>query len=282
MSAISSHNPRRWRSLLLLAPVVIFLLAFFVVPLFQVLLLSVSDPGWSLEHYYYLFSDGFFIGVLSSTFLTALGVTLVCLALGYPLAYTVVRLGGGFAKSALVLVGLSLWVSFLVRTYAWMVILGNRGPIVALLDRLGLGNGELLFTRFSSTLGMVHALLPLMVMTLYSVMRKIDPAYIRAARGLGASSWAAFRHVFLPLSAPAIVNGCTLVFITCLGFYVMPVLLGGPGEQMLAGLIGQQIEELLNFGEAAAMSVVLLVASLSVYAVYNHAFGIDKLWGEPR
>ncbi|GAB1578977.1 ABC transporter permease [Bordetella petrii] len=282
MSAIPTQNPHRLRYALLLAPVVIFLVVFFVVPLGQVLLLSVSDPTWSLEHYRYLFSDGFFIGVLVTTFLTALGVTLTCLLVGYPLAYAVVQIGGGFARSALVLVGLSLWVSFLVRTYAWMVILGNRGPIVRLFEFLGLEHGELLFTRFSSTLGMVHALLPLMVMTLYSVMRKIDPAYVRAARGLGASGWAAFRTVFLPLSAPAIVNGCTLVFITCLGFYVMPVLLGGPSEQMLAGLIGQQIEELLNFGEAAAMSVVLLAASLAVYAAYNRVFGLDRLWGEQQ
>ncbi|MDQ2147465.1 ABC transporter permease [Alcaligenaceae bacterium C4P045] len=267
---------------LLLLPVVVFLTAFFIVPLIQVLMLSVSDPDWGVENYTYLFSDSFFLSALGSTFLTALSVTVACLLLGYPLAYVVARSEGSFAASALLLVGLSLWISFLVRTYAWMVILGNRGPVLAAMRALGIEGGELLFTRFASSLGMVHALLPLMVMTLFSVMKKIDPAYERAACGLGATPWAAFCKVFLPLSAPAVINGCTLVFITCLGFYVMPVLLGGPSEQMIAGLIGQQIEELLNFGEAAAMSVVLLAASLTVYAIYARLFGLDRLWGESR
>lgn len=274
--------PRGARPWLLLLPAAAFLVAFFVMPLLQVLLLSISDPDWGLENYAVLFSDGFFLETLATTFLTALTVTVICLLLAYPLAYAVANRPGPFASSALLLVGLSLWLSFLVRTYAWMVILGNRGPVMALLHGLGIDAGELLFTRFASTLGMVHALLPIMVMTLYTVMSKIDPAYVRAARGLGASPLAAFAKVYLPLSAPAIVNGSTLVFITCLGFYVMPVLLGGPREQMIAGLIGQQIEELLNFGEAAAMSVVLLAASLAIYALYNRYFGLDRLWGDAR
>jgi len=126
---------------------------------------------------------------------------------------------------------------------------------------------------------MVHILLPFMVMALYAVMRRIDPAYLRAAQGLGAPPRAAFRHVFLPLSAPGIVNGCTIVFILCLGFYVTPVLLGSPREQMLAGLIGRQIEELLDFGQASAMAVVLLAATLGLFWIYNRFVGIDKLWG---
>lgn len=281
MSRSSARRDLTRRGLLLL-PVVAFLTAFFIVPLIQVLMLSISDPDWGVENYTYLFSDSFFLGALGSTFLTALSVTVACLLLGYPLAYVVARSEGSFAASALLLVGLSLWISFLVRTYAWMVILGNRGPVLAAMRALGIEGGELLFTRFASSLGMVHALLPLMVMTLFSVMKKIDPSYERAACGLGATPWVAFCKVFLPLSAPAVINGCTLVFITCLGFYVMPVLLGGPSEQMIAGLIGQQIEELLNFGEAAAMSVVLLAASLTVYAIYSRLFGLDRLWGESR
>jgi putative spermidine/putrescine transport system permease protein len=110
-------------------------------------------------------------------------------------------------------------------------------------------------------------------------MKKIDPALLKAAQNLGASPGRTFRHVFFPLSAPGVVNGCTMVFILCLGFYVTPVLLGSPREQMLAGLIGRQIEELLDFGEASTMAVILLLATLGLVAIYNRFVGIDKLWG---
>ncbi|HZP87314.1 MAG TPA: ABC transporter permease, partial [Burkholderiales bacterium] len=174
----------------------------------------------------------------------------------------------------------SFWTSFLVRTYAWMVILGTRGPISALLRMLGWDPPpEMLFTRFSSTLAMVHILLPFMVLALYAVMRKVELSHLRAAEGLGAPPWAVFRHVFLPLSAPGVINGCTIVFILCLGFYVTPVLLGSPREQMLAGLIGRQIEELLDFGQASAMAIVLLVCTLGFFTLYDRLVGLDKLWG---
>jgi putative spermidine/putrescine transport system permease protein len=110
-------------------------------------------------------------------------------------------------------------------------------------------------------------------------MRKIDPAVMRAASGLGASPAAAFRAVYLPLSAPGIVSGSTIVFILCVGFYVTPVLIGSPREQMIAGVIGTDIEEFLAFGEASAMAIVLLLVTGVVLAVYHRFFGLDRLWG---
>ena len=221
--------------------------------------------------------------MLGNTFLTAALVMVLCLLFGYPLAAALALSGPRFAAGILLVVGMSYWTSFLVRSYAWMVLLGNNGPIRNALKWMGWEQPpELLFTRFSSTLGMVHALLPLMVITLYSVMKKIDGSYMRAATSLGAGRFQAFRRVFLPLSAPGIINGCTMVFIICLGFYVMPVLLGSPREQMMAGLIGQQMEEFGNFGEASAMAVVLAITTLAVYTVYNWKFGLDKLWGGAR
>jgi putative spermidine/putrescine transport system permease protein len=264
---------------LLLAPALAFLAAFFLVPLGIVGWLSLTDPRLGLENYTALFADGFHARVLAGTFGTALLVTLCCLLAGYPLAYAMVRAGGGLATALLALVAMSFWTSFLVRSYAWMVILGNRGPVASLSRELGWGAPELLFTRFSSTLAMVHILLPFMVMALYSIMRKIDFNLLRAARSLGAGPFQAFRTVFLPLSAPGIVNGCTLVFIVCLGFYVTPVLLGSPREQMIAGLIGQRVEELLEFGSASALSVLLLATTMLVFWIYNRLFGLDRLWG---
>lgn len=267
-------------SWLLLLPALAFLAVFFLVPLGQVLYFSVMDPGLTLEHYVNFFTDPFYWRVLYSTFQTAAIVTVFALVMGYPLAYMIVRLGGSFATVMLLIVAMSFWTSFLVRTFAWMVILGNNGPLRALLEFFGWEPApQLLFTRFSSTLAMVHLLIPFMVLALYSVMKKIDQNYVRAARSLGATPFAAFRRVFLPLSAPGIVNGCTLVFIMCLGFYVTPVLLGSPREQMIAGLIGTQIEEFLEFGEASATSVVLLVVTMIIFAIYNRFVGLDKLWG---
>ena len=265
---------------LLLLPVLVFLAVFFLVPLGQVLYFSVMDPTFTLHHYLAFFTDDFYWRVLFGTFRTAAIVTAFSLLLSYPLSYAIVRLGGSFATAMLLIVAMSFWTSFLVRTFAWMVILGNNGPLRAILNAFGwTPPPELLFTRFSSTLAMVHLLIPFMVLALYSVMKKIDHNLVRAAISLGATPFEAFRRVFLPLSAPGIVNGCTLVFIMCLGFYVTPVLLGSPREQMIAGLIGTQIEEFLEFGEASATAVILLCVTMTVFAIYNRFVGLDKLWG---
>jgi putative spermidine/putrescine transport system permease protein len=277
---IATRSARHWLPWMLLAPVVLYLAAFYLVPLAIVVVSSVTDPTPTLAHYRDFFTDGFYLLVMGRTFATSLIVTLCCLLLAYPLAYAMARREDTIVVAMLTIVALTFWTSFLVRTYAWMVILGNRGPVAALFRAVGWDPPpEILFTRVSSTLAMVHILLPFMVMALYSVMKKIDPALLRAAQNLGASPAHTFRHVFFPLSAPGVVNGCTMVFILCLGFYVTPVLLGSPREQMLAGLIGRQIEELLDFGEASAMAVVLLLVTLGLVAIYNRFVGIDKLWG---
>lgn len=265
---------------LLLAPACLFLGLVFVVPLGQMLVLSVTDPALSLAHYRHAFTTPLYLRVLATTFRTSLVVTLACLGLGYPLAYVMVRRGGRLAIGFLAAVGISFWTSFLVRTYAWMVILGARGPVAALAHALGFGAPpQLLFTTFSSTLAMTHILLPYMVMALYAVMKKIDATHLRAAASLGAPPLQSFRHVFLPLSLPGVVNGCLLVFTLCLGFYVTPVLLGSPRDMMISQLIAQQVDELLAWGFASALSVVLLAATLSVIGLYTRFVGLDRLWG---
>ena len=172
------------------------------------------------------------------------------------------------------------WTGFVVRTYAWLVILGNKGPVAATYAFAGWGKPpQLLFTSFSSTLGMTHVLLPYMVLALYGVMRKIDPSYLRAAESLGARPFGAFRLVFLPLSLPGVVNGCVLVFTMCLGFYITPILLGTPKDMMISQLISQQIEDLLAWGFASAIAVVLLASTLLLLGIYNRFAGLDRLWG---
>lgn len=265
---------------LLVAPATLAVVGLFVVPIGYVLLLSVTDPTISLEHYRRLFTVPLYTSVMLSTFRTALVVSLACLALGYPLAYVMARRSDALGAVLLLAVGLSFWTGFVVRTYAWLVILGNKGPVSALYAAVGLGRPpQLLFTSFSSTIGMTHILLPYMVLALYGVMRKIDPSYLRAAEGLGAPPWRGFVHVFLPLSLPGVVNGCVLVFTMCLGFYVTPILLGTPKDMMISQLISQQIEDLLAWGFASAIAVVLLCCTLGLLAVYNRFAGLDRLWG---
>ena len=265
---------------LLVAPAVLYLVVLFVIPIGYMLLLSVTDPTVSLANYRRLFTVPLYTGVLLNTFRLSFIVTVCCLALGYPLAYVMARRNDWVATVFLVAVGMSFWTGFIVRTYAWLVILGRKGPISAFFAFTGLGQPpQLLFTSFASALGMTHILLPYMVLALYGVMRKIDPSYMRAAEGLGARPFGAFRLVFLPLSLPGIVNGCVLVFTMCLGFYITPILLGTPKDMMISQLISQQIEDLLAWGFASAIAVVLLACTLVLLGVYNRFAGLDRLWG---
>jgi putative spermidine/putrescine transport system permease protein len=265
---------------LLVAPAVATIIVLFVIPIGYVLLLSVTDPSVSLAHYRRLFTVPLYANVLLNTFKTSLIVTIACLLIGYPLAYVMARRNDVVAAIFLIAVGLSFWSGFVVRTYAWLVILGNKGPVTAVYALAGWGKPpQLLFTSFSSMLGITHILLPYMVLALYGVMRKIDPSYLRAAESLGARPFGAFRHVFLPLSLPGVVNGCILVFTMCLGFYITPILLGTPKDMMISQLISQQIEDLLAWGFASAIAVVLLFCTLVLLGLYNRFAGLDRLWG---
>lgn len=270
----------RLTAALLVAPAALAIVVLFVIPIGYVLLLSVTDPSVSLAHYRRLFTVPLYTRVLVNTFRTSLIVTLCCLALAYPLAYVMARRNDVVAAVLLLTVGLSFWTGFVVRTYAWLIILGHKGPVSALYKAAGWGQPpQLLFTSFSSTLGMIHILLPYMVLALYGIMRKIDPSYMRAAEGLGAPPWRGFLGVFLPLSMPGVVNGCVLVFTMCLGFYVTPILLGTPKDMMISQLISEQIEDLLAWGFASAIAVVLLACTFVLLAVYNRFAGLDRLWG---
>lgn len=265
---------------LLLTPLAVFITVFFVVPLADVAIMSFTEPRLTLANYERALTGALYQRVFINTFLTAGFVTACCLLVGYPLAYLMSVSSQRTAMLILLLVTMSFWTSFLVRTYAWMVLLGNNGPILWLINALGVEQSpQLLFTRFSSTLAMVHILAPYMIMNIYSVMRKIDPALIRSAESLGARGGSLLRHVYLPLTAPGIANGCVLVFVICLGFYVTPVLLGSPREQMIAGLIGIQIDEFLAFGMGSALAMILLFITLVILTIYHRRFGLDKLWG---
>ncbi len=264
---------------ILYAPAALFLAVFFLAPLGLVVWTSVSDPEFGFGNYAEFFSSKYDLAVLARTFQTALIVTLTSLAFAYPVAYVAARKGGSLGGFLLGIVALSFWTSFLVRTYAWMVILGAKGPVVGLLVALGVNPPpRLLFTTAAATFAMAHMLVPFMVMALYAVMKRIDETYMRAAASLGARPLKAFLTIYFPQSLPGVLNGATLVFITCLGFYVTPTLIGSPQDKMIAGRIGQEIEQLLDFGAASATSMVLLAAAIALFALYDRLFGIEKMW----
>jgi putative spermidine/putrescine transport system permease protein len=275
-AASTRDRLRAWR---LLAPSVIFLLIFFVAPVAYVLVLSVTEPSFGFANFRRVFTISLYLRVLGNTFVTSLVVTIVCLLIGYPLAYVLARRDDWISRLLLAAVAVSFWTGFVIRTYAWFVILGNRGVVSSIAAALGLNKPQLLFTSFSSMLGMVHILLPFMVFALYAVMRRIDDSHLRAAQSLGAWPFRAFVEVFLPLSLPGVVNGAVLVFTICLGFYVTPILLGTPRDMMISQLISQQIDELLAWGFAATLAVVLLIPTAIVLALYNRFVGLDRLWG---
>jgi putative spermidine/putrescine transport system permease protein len=206
-------------------------------------------------------------------------VTLACLLLGYPLAYRLATLPEGTANLLMILVLLPFWTSLLVRTASWIVLLQREGPLNQLLQWLGLITEPLalVFNRSGVYIAMTHVLLPFMVLPLYSVMRGIPPSFVRAALSLGAKPSTAFLKVYLPLSMPGVAAGCLLVFILAIGYYITPALVGGAADQMISYFVAFFTLETVNWGMAAALGSVLLVATIVLYLVYARLVGIDRL-----
>ena len=221
------------------------------------------------------------VEVLIRTFVVSASVTLLCLLLGYPLAALIARAKGGVANTLLILVLLPFWTSLLVRTSAWVVLLQSRGVVNSALAWLGLIDPsqplDLIYNRIGVLIAMTHILLPFMVLPIYSVMKSIPPVYLRAASSLGAPPVSAFFRVYLPMSMPGVSAGGLLVFILALGYYITPALVGGPRDQMVSYFIAYYANQVTNWGMAAALSAILLVAVLVLYAVYNKFVGIDRL-----
>ena len=264
---------------LLMAPLVLFLLVFYALPLFSMLSRSVvSDQGPTFAVFTNLFVDSSFWRVLGISATVGLVTTVLCLLLAYPLAYFMARLEQGTANILFVLVLVPFWTSILVRTYAWMVLLGRRGLINDAL--MGLGAIErplqLLNSRTAVYIAMVHVLLPFMVLPLYSALRSLDWRLVMAARSLGAGSAATFLKIILPLSMPGVATGCLLVFTLAIGFYITPALLGGPSDMMISMLIETKIRQ-FDWPTAAAMAVVLLACVLAVVALFARFVSVNAV-----
>jgi putative spermidine/putrescine transport system permease protein len=261
----------------LMLPLVVYLLAFYGYPVVTMLIRSVAEPHWTLDNFRRIFDSTVYVQVLWITLRVSMVVTVASLILGYPVAYVLARTDPTRSSLLLSLVLIPFWTSILVRTYAWMVLLGREGIINQFLMRTGTTDEplKLLNTTFAVYVAMVHILLPFMVLPLYAAIRAIDEDYIRAAQGLGASQVGVFWQVTLPLSLPGIAAGCVLVFILALGFFITPALVGGPKDLMIAVLINQQVD-LFNWPFASALAVLLLAAALLVYFVFARTLGLEQ------
>ncbi len=216
--------------------------------------------------------------VLLRSLWISLTVTACCLLLGWPVAWLIATAKGWTATALLAAVMLPFWISLIVRTAAWMVLLQREGIVNAALGAMGIPGAPLplMMNRFAVVLAMVHILLPFMVLPLVAAFRALDPRLPRAAASLGAAPWRVFLRVTLPLCLPGIGAGCILVFIQALGFYVTPALLGGPNDQMLAWFVGFYATRSVNWGLAAALSVMLLAAVGICVALYGKLAGFRR------
>lgn len=269
---------------LLLAPVLLFLCVFFIYPLTGMLARSIIDPVPTLRHYIRLINEPAYLRVLLTTFEISLSVTLSALLIGYPLAYFLSQLKPRTAGLLMVLVIVPYFTSVLVRTYAWMVLLGTEGILNQLLLGLGLISRPLaiMYSRLSVVIGMTYILLPYMVLALYSVMRGIDTSLLYAAESLGAGRIRAFWRVFFPLSMPGVAAGVLLVAILSIGFFITPALMGNQRDSMISMLIEAQVETYFDWGFASALASVLLVCTLLLFLVYNRLVGLDRLFEAKR
>ena len=206
-------------------------------------------------------------------------VTLICLLLGYAVAWRLATLPPRQSSRLMLLVIIPFWTSLLVRVTAWYVLLQPGGVVNTLLLSMGMIRQPLplVFNRVGVLIGMTHVLLPYMILAIYSVMKSVPPTYMRAAQSLGAHPVTAFVRIYLPQTLPGVGAGCFLVFLLALGYYITPALLGGAGDEMISQLIAQQTNELLNWGLAGALSTYLVVFTVVFYLIFNRLIGIDRL-----
>ena len=283
MAAIRPSSARRpaERTWLLLTPAVLFLLFFFGYPVARLLGLSIFDPEFTLRNYEVALTAPVYVHVLQTTLKISIETTLLCLVLGYPLAYALSTARESVRNLLIIAVVLPYFTSILVRSYAWLVLLGRHGILNEAMIGLGVIDHpvRMIYNTTGVVIGMTHIMLPIMVLALYSVMRGIDMNLVKVSDSLGASRAQTFLRVYFPLSLPGVGAGCLLVFIFSVGFYVTPALLGGLRDTMLAMLIATQIQELLKWGFAGALSLILLVVTLALFLVFNRIMGLDRIWG---
>ena len=256
-------------------PALVLLVLFFVVPVLILLSRSVTEPVFGFGNYAALLGSSTYLKIFFNTFVVSALVTVVSLVIGFPVAWALAIMPARLASIVFAILLLSMWTNLLARTYAWMVLLQRTGVVNKTLMGLGIIDQPLpLVNNLTGvTIGMTYIMLPFIIIPLYGVIRKIDPAILQAAALCGATRLQALIRILIPLAAPGMISGALMVFVMSLGYFVTPALLGGTANMMLAELIAQFVQSLVNWGMGGAAALVLLVVTLTLYAVQLKFFG---------
>ncbi|MBV8391797.1 MAG: ABC transporter permease [Alphaproteobacteria bacterium] len=280
-----SRTGKLWRDpSILIVPAIGLLVVGFVVPLVLFLADTLREMGSLAEiadEALAIVASREVVDAMITTNWIALLVTLLTLVAGYPIAYYLANCERLRFTLVLFCIIVPYFTSVIVRTYSWMVLLGRNGIINQFLLGAGLADQPvaLLYNKLGIVIGMTYVLLPYMIMTLYAAMKTIDPGFMRAARALGASRTFAFLRVYLPLSAHGVLSGALIVFILAIGFFITPALMGGPKDVVIAMLIERQVELMLDWPNAAILSLLLLAVTLALYAVYYRVTDVRRMMG---
>lgn len=268
---------------ILILPMLIMITLIYIVPtgifFYQTI---VSEGVGFFDNLTRTISSPFILKIFWNTLFISALVTVICLFLAYPLAYGLCYASGLTKIIILICIVVPYFTSIIVRTFSWMVILGQYGLINQILLSLGVVNKPILFmyNRIGVLIGMVYVLLPYLTLTIFAAMKSIDRGLLTAAYSMGASKLYAFRHVFLPLTIPGVISGSLIVFILSLAFFITPSLMGGSNDLMAAMLIQREIEINLNWSLAAVISIVLLLLTLILFYFYSKYTDLDRMMGK--
>jgi len=279
--ANTERREQRWM-LLDTAPATVIVLVLLAVPLLWLFALSFTGPQGSLTlaNYTRIFEDASYARSFNLTVWMAVATTAVCAVAGYVLAYAMTLMPRWAVTITMALVALPFWTSVLVRTYAWLVLLQNRGIVNNLLTKSGIIDAPLpmMHNVTGALVGMVHIMLPFMVFPLYAALQKVDGDHARAAAGMGASPTYTFWHVFFPQTIPGIVAGCVLVFVLSLGFYITPALLGGGRTVVMSILIEHEVNGSMNWGTASAVAIFFVAVVMAIFAAVGRYMPLERLF----
>lgn len=273
---------RRHASTLLLAPAVLLMLAFFILPTLRLVGLSFEGDDGALTHYARIVDRPVYLQVLQRTFFTSALTTLICVLLGYPVAYRLATASNRVRLILLALILIPFWTNLLVLCYGWLIVLNPQGAINTLLLDIGLIGAPLPMSGsiVGVLVGMTQTMLPYMILPIAANMARIDERVLQAARSLGAPPLQVFLRAYLPMTMPGVMAGALLVFIMSIGFFIIPAILGGTRDIFIAQLIEMNINRVLNWGFAAALSTIVLAATLGLYVVGVRWFRLSSIWGQ--
>jgi putative spermidine/putrescine transport system permease protein len=266
---------------LLILPAFLLMTGFYLAPILQVLAISVTEPSLGFDNYERLFTNAGVQRAILTTLRIGVITTAIALCLGYALSYVIALASPRAQRWWLLGVLVPLWISVLVRAFAWVTLLRRQGLVNEGLRSLGVIDAplELVWNEFGIIVGMVHYMVPYAVLPILASMREIDPRLLAAARGLGASRFTAFTRVFLPLSTPGLLAAGVLVFIFSLGFYITPAILGGGKTLMAAEWIKLQILDIVRWGMGSMLATVLVVAILVTLAIFSRVVNLKRVFG---